>query len=201
YPGCRGFSQQKDPRGGIMLLGRDFGTKSYYDRLAGSPPRDENTLTWRNTRDIHLSELRPSLGDLPVWCTNYLMGVRLCGPATGNVRECMSIENWFTFEASCWNFLQKQVLMQKPLVIVVLGGDNRCDLAAETRLGKNGTEPFQHIFESEGELHEASIYFADHPHSLIRATAKQAAEKETEKIRACYLYLLSRTERTMLAEK
>jgi len=184
-----------------MLLGRDFGTKSYYDRLAGSPPRDENTLTWRHTRDIHLSELRPSLGDFPVWCTNYLMGVRLCGPTTGNVRECMSTENWSKFEASCWNFLQKQVILQKPLVIVVFGGDNRYDLAAATRLGRNGKEPFQHIFVKEGEHHEASIYYADHPHSLIRASAKQAAQKETEKIRAFYLSLLPRTARTVPAEK
>jgi hypothetical protein len=196
YPGCRGFSPKRSPIGGIMLLGRDFGTKTYYDRLAGSPPRDENALTWRHTRDIYLSELRPSLGDLPVWCTNYLMGVRICGSAVGTVKNCIVSEDWIKFETSCWNFLQKQVLLQKPLVILVLGGDNRRDLAAPGRLGGNEVEPFRRTFVAEGKLHEASIFYTDHPHSLIKATAKESVHKETEKIRAFYLSCYTRTSQT-----
>lgn len=67
YPGARGFAESQAPQRGILLLGRDFGTKRYYERLCGSPTRDETAITWRHTRDIYLT----SFAGLPVWCTNH----------------------------------------------------------------------------------------------------------------------------------
>jgi hypothetical protein len=187
YPGCRGFSSQKNPIGGLMLLGRDFGTKSYYEGLAGPPPRDEHALTWRHTRDIYLSPPpHPTLNDLPVWCTNYLMGVRIDGSAKGNVKERISTSEWAGYEGSCWRFLQKQILLQKPLVIVVFGEDNRSDLLTDIRLGRKWAQTLQCTFESCGDRHSASVTFADHPHSLIRNTAKDAARLEVKRIRGLY---------------
>ena len=124
YPGCQGFSSQKSPHGGLMLLGRDFGVESYYDGLVGSPVRDETALTWRHTREIYFAQPpHPTLSDLPVWCTNYLMGVRLEGSAKGNVRERISMPEWVKYEDTCWGFLQRQVLLQKPLVIALSTAD------------------------------------------------------------------------------
>jgi len=187
YPGCQGFSSQKSPHGGLMLLGRDFGVESYYDGLVGSPVRDETALTWRHTREIYFAQPpHPTLSDLPVWCTNYLMGVRLEGSAKGNVRERISMPEWVKYEDTCWGFLQRQVLLQKPLVIVVFGEDNRSDLLTDKRLGRKWTQTIQHTFESDGDRHTASITFADHPHSLISNVAKNAARTEVKRIRALY---------------
>jgi hypothetical protein len=107
YPGCSGFDA--DPTGGIMLLGRDFGTRTYFEGLAGPPVRDEAALTWRHTRDIWLKEL----GDISAWCTNYLMGLREDGSAKGNIKLRIAATDWNLFESSCWDFLQGQVLLQK----------------------------------------------------------------------------------------
>ena len=187
YPGCSGFSRRRSPLRGLMLLGRDFGVKSYYDGLIGSPPQDEHALTWRHTRDIYLSPLPdPSLNDLPVWCTNYLIGVRIDGSAKGNLKERVSPSAWATYERSCWRFLQKQVLLQKPLVIVVFGEDNRSDLLTENRLGQRWSQTLVHAFESDGEPHTATVTFVNHPHSLIRNTAKESARLEVKRIRDLY---------------
>ena len=187
YPGCRGFSSQRSPLGGVMLLGRDFGVKSYYDGLVGSPSRNETALTWRHTRDIYFAQSpHRSLIDLPVWCTNYLMGVRLDGSAKGNIEERISSSEWVKYEDSCWGFLQKQIFLQKPLVIVVFGEDNRSDLMTNKRLGSNWTQTLQYTFESDRKSHSAFVTFVDHPHSLIRNTAKDAARIEVKRIRELY---------------
>ncbi|MFZ1085887.1 MAG: hypothetical protein WAN35_13060 [Terracidiphilus sp.] len=187
YPGCLGFSSRRSPIGGIMLLGRDFGVKSYYEGLTGLPLRDETALTWRHTRDIYLAHSpHPTLNDLPVWCTNYLMGIRLDGSAKGNVRERISSSDWVKFEDSCWCFLQKQIFLQRPLVIVVFGEDNRYDLLTDKRFGTKWSQTLQHTFTSDGDTHPAFVTFADHPHSLIRNTAKDAARLEVKRIRELY---------------
>ncbi len=187
YPGCRGFSPQKSPLGGVMLLGRDFGTKSYYERLAGSPPRDETSHSWQRTCEIYFPPRHaPSIHDLPVWCTNYLMGVRTVGPATGNVRKGISKTDWAKYEASCWLFLQSQVLLQQPLVIVVFGKDNRNDLRADDRLGSKRVQTLHHVFQSGHFSHSVAVTFADHPFSLISEVAKDRARLEVKRIRELY---------------
>src|ERR1700722_13566952 len=159
YPGCNGFDT--DPTDGIMLLGRDFGTRTYFDGLVGLPARDETALTWRHTRDVYLDELEP----IPVWCTNYLMGLREDGSAKGNVMLRIPPKDWEAFEHSCWVFLHLQVLLQKPRVIVVFGGDNKSDLMVKGRFGLSRERSFRHLFEAGGKSHLAVVTFADHPHS------------------------------------
>jgi hypothetical protein len=176
YPGCSGFDG--DPTGSIMLLGRDFGTRTYFEGLAGPPVRDETALTWRHTRDIWLKELC----DISAWCTNYLMGLREDGSAKGNIKLRIAATDWNLFESSCWDFLQEQVLLQKPRVIVVFGTDNQLDLMAKGRFGTNSSRSFPHAFEAWDTSHSALVTFADHPHSLIRETAKHAARIEVKRI-------------------
>jgi hypothetical protein len=187
YPGCRGFQPEKSPVQGVMLLGRDFGVKNYYGCLAGAPARDETALTWRHTRDVYLSQPpHPTLNDLPVWCTNYLMGVRIDGSAKGNIKARIAAPDWKRYEDSCWKFFVMQVLLQLPSVIVVFGEDNRSDLMTDIRLGKGWAQTLEHTFESGGNRHTATVTFAAHPHSLIRHTAKDEARLEVKRIRALY---------------
>jgi hypothetical protein len=187
YPGCRGFSPHRSPIGGIMLLGRDFGTKSYYDRLVGSPPRDETALTWRNTRDIYFAPPpHSSLNDLPVWCSNYLMGVRTDGPSEGNIKDYVSTSEWVKFEDSCWRFLQKQVLLMKPLLIVVFGTPNKEDLLLEGRLGKELKSTLRYIFMSNGESHTSEVTFSQHPAWGRGEKKKDVLRLEVKRIRELY---------------
>jgi uracil-DNA glycosylase len=114
------------------------------------------------------------------------MGVRLDGSAKGNIKERISSSEWVKYEDSCWGFLQKQIFLQKPLVIVVFGEDNRSDLMTNKRLGSNWTQTLQYTFESDRKSHSAFVTFVDHPHSLIRNTAKDAARIEVKRIRELY---------------
>ncbi len=193
YPGCRGCSPPRSPVGGLMLLCRDFGTKTYYQSLIGLPPRDEFALPWRHTWEIYLSQGEPySLCDLPVWCTNYLMGARDDGLAKGNIKDRFPLSAWLAYETSCWDFLHQQVLLQKPLVIVVFGGDNRSDLCVDARLGVSWNEDLRYTFRFCSKTHSAVITFENHPHSLITQTAKEAARRNLRRIRDLYFAEASR---------
>lgn len=182
YPGAQGFIAGNSPLGGILLLGRDFGTKDYYNSLCGLPARDETAITWRHTRDIYLE----SLGCLPVWCSNYLIGVRKTGSSKGNIKNKLSASEWQEFERYCWDFLQEQVLLQRPLLVVIFGGDNRRDLTLPNRLGSVQGSELKHIFGRNGEHHSAVVTFADHPHSLIRECCKDVAREFAMQLRHRY---------------
>ena len=193
YPGCRGFSSQRSPIGGVMLLGRDFGTRSSFI-IRASPAYQcvtSGALTWRHTLDVYLSLSKPSLNDLPVWCTNYLMGVRIDGSAMKNVRERISTADWPKYETSCWNFLQKQVVLQQPRVIVVFGEPNQLDLLIDKRLGRKWSQTLKtHLsFAMETVIPGIRSISPLISHSLIRNTAKEAARAErwVKRIRELYL--------------
>jgi hypothetical protein len=182
YPGARGFTGMQVPEGGILLLGRDFGTKTYYAQLCGNPARDETAITWRHTRDIYLA----CFTGLPVWCTNYLLGVRKNRSSKGNIKSKVASSDWNSFEAYCWKFLQAQVLLQRPRLIVVLGGDNRDDLTSEDRLGQVSDNGLRHSFANGDGTHSVLVTFADHPHSLIPKTRQDVARKIAERLRNLY---------------
>jgi hypothetical protein len=182
YPGARGFHHEQSPQGGIMLLGRDFGTKTYYARLCGEPARNETASTWQRTRDIYLAGFQ----EAPVWCTNYLLGVRRNGSAVGNIRKQMKPSEWISFEAYCWQFMQAQVLLQRPRLVVVLGADNRHDLLREERLGLALSKDLRHVFEYEEEKHAVLVAFADHPHSFISRPRRETARKIAEQLKQRY---------------
>jgi hypothetical protein len=188
YPGARGYDCRLSPIDGVMLLGRDFGTKDYYDGLCGVPARDETALTWRHTRDIYLA----ILAGISVWCTNYLMGVRKNGSATGNIKDQIDPLVWPSFEGCCWQILQAQVMLQRPRVIVVFGRFNREDLTIPDRFGLPATDPFTFTFQDEESEHRALVTFADHPHSLIPNSSKEAARIKGREIKALYEAKLER---------
>ena len=182
YPGARGFDDDRSPYGGIMLLGRDFGPRTYYERLCGVPMRDETASTWRRTRDIYLA----SFAGLPVWCANYLMGVRNEGSSVGNVKARISLSDWVVFEGFCWRFLQAQVLLQKPRLLVVLGGDNRGDLTVNGRFGHVSGTHLRHTFKTEDGQHCVLVTFVDHPHSLIPKARQEDARRAAKRLKQIY---------------
>ena len=182
YPGAQGFIAGNSPLGGILLLGRDFGTKDYYNSRCGLPARDETASTWRNTRDIYLA----SLSGLPVWCSNYLIGVRKTKPSRGDVKDRLSASEWQEFERYCWDFMQEQVLLQRPRLVVIFGGDNLRDLTLPNRLGLVQGSELKHIFGSNGEHHSAVVTFADHPYSLIPEPRKGLAREFAMQLRLRY---------------
>jgi hypothetical protein len=147
YPGARNcfFGHEDAPR--VMLLGRDFGTLSYYAPLAREPGRNEHALTWRHTQNLYV---RPLYGAF-TFCTNYLMGVRVDGSAKGDLSERLTTKEWRVFEAACWEFLQMQIAEIKPRLVVVFGADNQRDLIRKDRLGQPSR----------------TVLYAPHPHSAI----------------------------------
>jgi hypothetical protein len=120
------------------------------------------------------------------------MGVRWDGPSTGNVKDRISPEKWLNYEDSCWHFLQKQVLLQKPRIIVIFGrtkqfrAANQVDLLADNRLGRRRDQNFCHTFRSEDVPHKTTVTFADHPFSLISVASKSKARLEVSQIRNFY---------------
>jgi hypothetical protein len=166
YPGARGFPSGSDPQNGVMLLGRDFGLYSYYNRRASIPNADETMYTWQRTLDCVLQPL----AGVGVWAVNYLIGARLSGPATGDLRDLVSPEEWHPYEAYCWHFLCRAALLQRPKYIIVYGANNARDLQRVGRL-----ESPRHTFRYAAEEHTAAILSAPHPSSLRSRVARDRA--------------------------
>jgi hypothetical protein len=182
YPGAQGFPDALPADGGILLLGRDFGAKNYYKRLCGTPAQDETALTWRKTRDIYLA----CFSGLPVWCTNYLLGVRRDGSSVGNIRDLVSASDWISFEEYCWGFLQAQVLLQRPRLIIIFGGDNRTDLTSEERFGYVSDDGIRHSFTDGEDEHSALVKLEDHPSYLRSRDTQAAARVIAEQLKEIY---------------
>lgn len=167
YPGACGFLESSDPRQGIMLLGRDFGLHSYYVRRS-KIAADETMYTWRRTVDCALQ----SLVGIEVWAVNYLLGARLSGPVTADLRDSVSSDEWHAYEEFCWHFLCRAALLQRPSRIVVYGANNARDLQRVGRL-----EGSRHTFRYAAEEHVAEILYAPHPASL-RSRVSQLRARE-----------------------
>lgn len=183
YPGTKGFHNTESPLDGIILLGRDFGTKAYYESLCGPPAKDETAWTWLRTKANYLKNLE----GLPVWCTNYLLGVRKQGPSTGNVKKRIDSLEWNAFESHCWRFLQAQVLLQRPRIVIILGADNKSDLELQDRLGHIPHSGLRYKFQTEdGYYHSAVVVAADHPFSLISKASQSSAIIACERFRRLY---------------
>jgi hypothetical protein len=149
-----------------MLLGRDFGLYSYYMRRSNIPNADETMYTWQRTADCVL----PSLAGVGVWAVNYLIGARLSGPSTGDLRKLVPPEEWNPYEEYCWHFLCRMALLQRPKCIVVYGANNADDLRKVGRLGET-----RYTFRDDGEEHTAAVLYAPHPSSLRSRVAQEQA--------------------------
>ena len=104
------------PKKKIMILGNDFGSKDGYRKVRDNPYKNLNSSsTWRN-----LLELLHCAGIKPKHCffTNAYMGLRVAGGHTGpspGADDPKFVERCESF------FLDKQIAVQKPRLILALG--------------------------------------------------------------------------------
>ena len=104
------------PKKKIMILGNDFGLKDGYKKVRDNPYENLNSSsTWRN-----LLELLHCAGIKPKHCffTNAYMGLRVAGGHTGpspGADDPKFVERCESF------FLDKQIAVQKPRLILALG--------------------------------------------------------------------------------
>lgn len=175
YPGARGTLTPAFPYDQVILLGRDFGSKADYDPLCNIPGQSETSKTWERTKLTYLDILPRE----KIWLTNYLLGVRVKRPTTGNAKERIIEAGqhlWEKYEASCWTFLLTQISLQRPKLIVVFGKDNLNDLSKNGRIDSyrstvspdgRGSICRHRFLLNDGLQHDADVYFADHPFSSI----------------------------------
>lgn len=124
------------PEGGVMVLGQDYYTRIGY--LGFLDAGDEvNTPTWRTIRGLFS---RVGLSEDRCFFTNAWMGLRSDGKATGpyaGVRDR-------SFTERCASFLNRQIAVQKPQLILVLGNQalrmiRRLAPSLEHRWGRGAT--------------------------------------------------------------
>ncbi len=185
YPAFKGFENGADPHDGVMFLNRDFGDIDYYTNLlreyerTGCPVK-ERMHTWNQTEELYL----PGLNGIPIWLTNFLMGVRDKDlveaikrgsqrniKATTNIKTWIPECEWTAFELDCWTFFIEQVNKQRPRIITVFGRYNREDLFRDGRLGIRETseKEFRWKFEfDQSEPHTCWIIHARHPSSVAK---------------------------------
>jgi len=104
------------PRGGVMILGQDFGNERNLDDVVAAGEETDDVPTW--------DAMIESLGDaeIPVdacWFTNYVMGVRHgrgsnCDGRSPGLRRG-------DLRRACARLFLSQLRVQRPCAVVVLG--------------------------------------------------------------------------------
>ena len=108
------------PKKKIMVLGNDFGLKDRYKAVRDNSYRNLNaSSTWRNLLELlHRAGIRPK----NCFFTNAYMGLRATGKSTG--QSPGMVDPKFVERCQLF-FLDKQLPMQKPRLIIVLGAEAR----------------------------------------------------------------------------
>ena len=102
------------PKGGIMVLGHDFGTKDYTNKKREKTGENLEGATWRNIRKV-FKEAKIRQQDC--FFTNSYMGLRKEGKMTGRHPSASEEE----FVQQCQSFLKQQIAKQQPKLIITLG--------------------------------------------------------------------------------
>lgn len=144
FPGGNGCYKKNEciSKKEIMVLGQDFGTAEYFDGLNGS--EDEvKSATWRNLlKFLHEVEISPE----KCFYTNAIMGVRksmvINGKETAKMTGKSPAFKDKRFIEQCRKLFLKQLELQKPKLILVLGKETATflssvspDLAVWKKLG------------------------------------------------------------------
>ena len=157
----RGPSQCPFPVQGIMFLGNDFGSKVGFSRLG----IHENPPTWRHLRR------RLELAEIPghrCFFTNAFMGLRA---DRGALDRPIVMDQYDTF---CAEFLEFQILTQRPRLIVVLGDR---PLGLLQKVISLATRPIGQPIWSEVASHRVLVVTVSHPYSDLNKTESgKAAE-------------------------
>lgn len=99
-----------------MVLGQDFGTQDYYNKVHKEDGEVKMSTTWRN-----LIPLLVALDISPEACffTNTFMGLREDGKMTGPCNPALNPNS--PFSEACKNFLMAQIEAILPELVLVLG--------------------------------------------------------------------------------
>lgn len=121
FPGGSGLWRPTDsdrlppmPERGVMVIGQDYYTKAGYLEFLRTGQELE-TQTWRELRKLFVES---SLSEERCFFTNAWMGLRSEGRATG--RYAGARDRGFT--RRCAAFLEHQIAVQRPRLILTLGG-------------------------------------------------------------------------------
>lgn len=107
------------PKKKIMILGNDFGLKAWYENAFDYPYKNLKSPTWRNLLELlHRDGIKPK----NCFFTNAYMGLRITDKSTGQSPGMVDLK----FVKRCQSFfLDRQLPMQKPRLILVLGAEAR----------------------------------------------------------------------------
>ena len=107
------------PKKKVMILGNDFGLKVWYENAFDYPYENLKSPTWRNLLELLR---RAGIKSKDCFFTNAYMGLRITGKPTGQSPGAADPE----FVERCESFfLDKQIPIQKPRLILVLGTEAR----------------------------------------------------------------------------
>lgn len=119
FPGGEGLWEKSDVEIDVLVLGQDFGTKAYYDKiLADETVKDTDCPTW-----INMLALFNKVGIKPERCffSNVFMGLRTEDNMTGSLIRKSSEYDKYRMQSA--DFLIKQIQIINPKVIIVLGNE------------------------------------------------------------------------------
>ncbi len=117
FPGARGLWEDEDETISdkpIMILGHDFGAERDFKKSVERGCENLNALTWKNLQTT-LQEF--GIPEDNCFFTNAILGVRTVDSALGKSPAYSYPE----FLDLCKSFLLKQINIQKPKLIIVLG--------------------------------------------------------------------------------
>lgn len=96
-----------------MVLGQDFGPKCWHEKYSREEAYDLDSDTWKNLLEyLHCVDIYPK----DCFFTNAYMGLMEKGWL-----DKMKVKEFKPFKQSCKPFLDKQIRMQKPQLILALG--------------------------------------------------------------------------------
>jgi hypothetical protein len=172
FPGARGLWRDEDEclsDKPVMILGHDFGAEKDYDLSVKRGEENLKALTWKNLYEM-LSDFKIETNEC--FFTNAIMGVRTEGSAVGKSPAFKYPE----YLNDCKSFLVRQIDIQRPKVIIVLGlhllgfiSDMSLELLQVSKiktykkLDQNNLSGFMDIAFDGLDNYRTNIVFITHP--------------------------------------
>jgi hypothetical protein len=163
FPGGKGYADLSLPVDKIMYLGHNFGKISDFTNSVHNG--FEKNSTWDGINGAVFKHISEEL----IWFTNYYMGFLDAKSNRGSIEHLTTTE----YREDCWNLFKLQVFLQRPKIIVVLGGHILRILGAGDRLNLiswriNENVSFGHLRK---DIHSVSIDFEGQPIDTMAVAA------------------------------
>jgi hypothetical protein len=171
----RGQKLPPFPYGGVMFVGHNLDSEESYRRhLAnGSDHGDPDHPTMRTWTNFYALMSLAGIDRSEIFCTNYFVGLKGGEGATGAFPGRLDV----TFCAWCESFLDEQIQLMRPRVVVALGKPARRRLGLEsqkpTRCRRGDVE-----FVGLALMHPSSPAYYQHLEGGQRISVEAAALRE-----------------------